>query len=58
MGVHPPDAYVEKKSSLLAFSVAQRAFTALRLLVCFVKVLSSIGQHLSTWLWAECPADF
>lgn len=47
VGVHLPEAYVEKKSLLLDSWVAQRAFTALRLLVCFVKVLSSV--HAVCW---------
>lgn len=47
VGVHLPEAYVEKKSLLLDSQVAQRTFTALRLLVCFVKVLS--GVHAVCW---------
>lgn len=45
------------KSSLLASHFAQGVFSAVSLLVWSVKVLSGIGQHLSTWLQTECPAD-
>lgn len=45
------------KSSLLASHFAQGIFSAVSLLVWSVKVLSGIGQHLSTWLRTECPAD-
>lgn len=58
-----PETNVEKKSSLLDSQVAQRAFTALRLLFCFVKVyiLSSINSvcwkqlFLFSWVPAEPP---
>lgn len=50
--------YVEKKGSLLTSHFAQGIFSAVSLLVCFVKILPGLGQHLSTWLWTECPADF
>jgi len=47
-----------KEKFTLASQVAQGIFSAVSLLVCFVKVLSGIGKHLSTWLWTECLADF
>lgn len=60
VGIHPPQAYVEKKSLLLVPRLL-RGHLLLSVLVCFVMVLSSVQAacwnqlFLFSWMPAEPP---